>query len=112
MADTGASPAGPGLEPRVARWEGDVAEIKATLNRLAPLIDDMHGFLRGMLPHLATKADLAELRTEMKIEIAELRTGFRVEIARRPTRRQAVFDIFAIVGLIGAILTIAARLAH
>jgi hypothetical protein len=41
-------------------------------------------------------------------EMADLRP----EIAQQPTRRQSIFDIFAVVGLIGAILTIAARFAH
>jgi hypothetical protein len=31
-----------GIEPRVARLEVDVAEIKAILNRLAPRIDEMY----------------------------------------------------------------------
>jgi hypothetical protein len=115
MADTGGPTHEPGLEARVARLEsdvaymrGDVAEIKATLNRIAPLIDEFHGFLRATLPNLVTKAELANLRTELKSEMAEL----RLEIAQRPTRRQSVFDIFAIVALIGAILTIASRFAH
>ena len=135
MADTGAPPAEPGLEPRVARLEADVAEIKAILNRLAPRIDEMYGFLtaklpelvtkselselRAKLPELATKAQLADLRTEFKSEMAELRAELksemaelRIELLQRPTRRQMVFDIFAIVTLIGAVLTIAARLAH
>jgi hypothetical protein len=51
---------------------------------------------------------MADLRTELKSEMADL----RLEIAQRPTRRQSVFDIFAIVALIGAILTIAGRFAH
>jgi len=39
---------------------------------------------------LATKADIAELRTELKAEIAELRTEFKAEIADlRSELRQA-----------------------
>jgi hypothetical protein len=36
----------------------------------------------------------------------------RLEIMQRPTRRQSIFDIFTIVGLIGPVLSIAARFAH
>jgi hypothetical protein len=71
----------------------DVGEIKAILNPLAPLIDEFRGFMTATLPTLATKQEVTELRLEL-----------RLEIAQRPTRRQSVFDMFAIVGSIGAIL--------
>jgi uncharacterized protein YceH (UPF0502 family) len=127
MADT----SGPhrdagGLEPRVGRLEADVAEIKAILNRLAPRIDEMYGFLTAKLPELATKAEVADLRTETKTEIAAVRAKLaalrtelkseiaelRIEIVQRPARRQTVFDISSVVSLVGVILTIASRFAH
>ena len=126
MADTGSPPPDTGLEARVARLESDVAhiqadiaEIKTTLNRLAPLIDELMGFLKATLPGLATKIELAEARSELKSEIGALRSELkseiaelRLEIMQRPTRRQTVFDIFAIVGFVGIVLTIAARFSH
>jgi uncharacterized protein YceH (UPF0502 family) len=107
MADTAGPPRDLGLEPRVARLETDVAEIKSTLNRLAPRIDEMYGFLTAELPELATKAELiqlrsdtatglADLRTEMKTEAADLRAemaDLRIEVMQRPTRRQSIFDV-------------------
>jgi hypothetical protein len=90
----------------------DIAEIKATLNRLAPLIDEFRGFIAATLPTLATKIELGELRAELKSDIAELRAELCLEILQRPTRRQAIFDMFAIVGLVGAVPAIATHFAH
>ncbi|HEX3954174.1 MAG TPA: hypothetical protein VHW90_11410 [Stellaceae bacterium] len=88
------------MEARVAKLEADighirtdVAEIKSLLGRLAPRIDEMFG--RQAVQ--ATQTDLANLR---------------IEIERRPTRRQTVFDIFAVVTLIGGLLTLGSRLTH
>jgi hypothetical protein len=73
MADTRGPPHEPGLEARIARLESDVAhiqsdlgEVKSTLNRLAPIIDEMRGFLSAKLPELATKAEFADLRSETR----------------------------------------------
>ena len=100
LAPGGSGPHDPGMEARVAKLESDVghiradiSEIKTILGRLAPLIDQMY----GKLPFFATKEDVANLRAE---------------IDKRPTRRQSVLDIFTIVGAIGAVLTIGAKLAH
>ena len=129
------------LESDVAHMRGDIGEIKTVLNRLAPRIDEMHGILFATLPTLATKTELIEQRSELKAEIGSVRSELKAEIAnvqselkaeigsvrselegelaevrleilQRPTRRQAVFDIFAIVSLIGAVLATASRLAH
>jgi hypothetical protein len=96
----GGGPYNPGMEARVAKLESDIghirsdmSEIKTLLARLAPRIDEMY----GRQATAASQADLANLR---------------IEIEKRPTRRQAVFDIFAIVTLIGGILTLGSRLAH
>jgi hypothetical protein len=126
MADIGNPPHESGPEARVARLEADVSEIRAILNRLAPRIDEMYDFLTARLSELATKVEVIGLRAETKTQIADLRTeiadlrtetkaeiaDLRLEIVQRPTRRQSVFDILAVVGLIGAILTIATRFTH
>jgi hypothetical protein len=74
MADTGDPARESGLEERVGRLESDVSEIRSILNRLAPRIDEMYGFLTAKLPELATKAELIDLRAENKTQIADLRT--------------------------------------
>ena len=61
------------------------------------------------------KTAAADLRVELKTGAADLRAEtaeLRIEIMRRPTRSQSIFDISAVVGLIGAVLTIAAHFAH
>ncbi len=76
----------------------DVAEVKSILTQTANL-----------------RVQFANLRAETKAEFADVReeiAELRLEIIQRPTRRQSVFNIFAVVGLIGAILTMAARFAH
>jgi hypothetical protein len=96
----GSGPHDPGLEARVARLEADVGhirsdvgEIKTLLGRLAPRIDEMYG-RQGTL---VTQQEFSNLR---------------IEISQRPTRRQAIFDISAIVTLMGAVLAIGAKFAH
>ena len=74
MADTAGPAPESGLEARVACLETDTGEIRSILNRLAPRIDEMYGFLTARLPELATKTDLADLRGETTAAIAELRT--------------------------------------
>jgi hypothetical protein len=46
----------PGLEARVARLEEDVREIKGTLAQMLPMLVRID----ATMPHLATKAELAE----------------------------------------------------
>ena len=84
MVDTASPGREPDLTARVARLESDVAyirgdltEVKSTLNRLAPRIDEMLGFLHAKLPELATKAELANFRSDTKAEIAELRSEIK-----------------------------------
>ena len=133
MADNGRPPTDSGIEARVARLEsdvahirGDITEMRSILSRLAPVIDEVRGFLTAKLPELATKAEMADLRSETRTALANLcsetkaefgdirreMAELRLEIIQRPTRRQSIFDIFAVVGLIGAVLTIAARFAQ
>jgi len=54
-------------EDRLGRLEADVAEIKTTLTRLEPLIVRID----AQLPYLATKAEVADLRGELRAGLAD-----------------------------------------
>src|SRR6476646_8212005 len=57
-------------EDRLGRVEEDIREIKTTLGGLVPLINRIDERLNTALPHLATKAELADLRTELLTALA------------------------------------------
>ena len=104
VAGDGSGPHDPGMEVRVAKLESDVghirdgvSEIRGVLARLAPIIDRMDGFQQATLPNLATKVELVDLK---------------YQIEKRPTRRQTVLDVGLIVGIIGSLITIGAKLAN
>jgi hypothetical protein len=69
------------MEARVSRLEEDMRAVKVTLPRMEASIIRIETMLAATLPHLATKADLAELRTEMKADYASLRTEMKAENA-------------------------------
>jgi hypothetical protein len=71
-----------GLETRVSRLEGDVHEVKATMGRLEMMLTEIKATLDATLPHLATKAELADLRTELKGDAAGLRIELKGEMAQ------------------------------
>jgi hypothetical protein len=58
-------------ELRVERVEEDIRDIKAALTRLEPLITRIDERLNTELPHLATKAELADLRAELLTQLAD-----------------------------------------
>ncbi|HTW70050.1 MAG TPA: hypothetical protein VME47_09205 [Acetobacteraceae bacterium] len=70
MPDTPvAGPHGPYYDPlmeaRVSRLEEEMREEKAARARLEAAVLRVETILTTVLPHLATKADIAELRTEL-----------------------------------------------
>ena len=88
----------PGWEPRVAWLETNMQDIKAQLGRREPLIVRIDERLNAMLPHLATKTELADLRTELRAglatlphlatraELADLRTELKADLATLPSK--------------------------
>jgi hypothetical protein len=69
------------MEPRVAHLEEDMRDVKATLARLEPVIVRMDAALTATLPHLATKAELADLRGEVTGNMADQRGEVTGKIA-------------------------------
>jgi ribosomal protein L29 len=70
-------PYDPLMEARVSRLEEEMREVKVALPRMEAAIIRIETTLAATLPHLATKADIAELRTEMKADYADLRTELK-----------------------------------
>jgi hypothetical protein len=64
----------PPMENRVARLEDDMRDVKSTLSRLEPLIIRIDATLTSTLPHLATRAELANLRSEMNEKFGDVPT--------------------------------------
>jgi hypothetical protein len=82
------------MEARVARLEEDMREVKSVLSRLEPVIMRMDTFIMATMPHLATKADLAESRAELKGDISALRTEMKSDISALRTEMKS--DISAL----------------
>jgi hypothetical protein len=58
------------------------------------------------------KIDLVEATLNSFIQHQVPNFATKLELEKRPTRRQAIFDIAWVVGLISACLTIGSKLAH
>ncbi len=59
-----------------------MSELKESLRRLENAVTRIQATLDATLPHLATKAELAELRAETKADFASL----RAELADKPSK--------------------------
>ena len=64
------------LAPRVARVEGDVSDIKTVLAELKVVMVRIDTRIETQLPHLATKADVAELEARMERRFNEFNDRF------------------------------------
>jgi hypothetical protein len=62
---TGGSPYDPRLEPRVSRLETEMREMKSVLGQVVSMLTRIDATLSGTLPHLATRAELSELRADL-----------------------------------------------
>jgi hypothetical protein len=80
VAPRDGGPYDPLMEARVSRLEEDMREEKGARQRLEAAFIRMEATLTATLPHLATKADLADLKTDLKSDIARL----DVKLADKP----------------------------
>lgn len=62
------------MEERVSKVEADIRDIKSSIFDMREIIIRMDAKLDATLPHLATKAEFADLRTEMATGFSNLRT--------------------------------------
>ena len=71
------------MEARIARLEEDVRDVKATTTRLEMAVVRIETMLTATLPHLATKAELAEKpsKTYMWGILAVLLTAYACGLA-------------------------------
>jgi hypothetical protein len=79
-------PYDPGLETRVSRLENDMRDMRASMSRLERTVIEIKTMLEATLPHLATKAELAELRSELRTGLAEQRSDLHAELASKPSK--------------------------
>jgi len=91
-------------DDRLDRLEEDVREIKAMLTGLVPLINRID----AQLPHLATNAELADLRGETRTGFADLRGELRSGLAVKPSHAYLWGVMAAMVGSQAVILAAAA----
>jgi len=91
-------------DDRLDRLEEDVREIKAMLTGLVPPINRID----ATLPHLATKAELADLRGETRTGFADLRGELRSGLAGKPSHAYLWGVMAAMVGSQAVILAAAA----
>jgi hypothetical protein len=67
------------MEDRVARLEGDMSDVKSLLSRLEPMIIRIDATLTSTLPHLATRAEVAAMRSEIHAGVTSVRSEIHAE---------------------------------
>jgi hypothetical protein len=75
---------GPDTEPRLSRVEHDVRDLKDTQADLKSIVTRIEAKLDAVLPHLATKADLANMRATLDATLPHLAT--KADLADKPSK--------------------------
>ena len=74
------------MEDRVALLEGDMQDVKSLLFRLEPLIIRIDATLTSTLPHLATRLEVAAVRSDVNKDISGLRLEMNQKLSDLPTK--------------------------
>jgi hypothetical protein len=96
-------------EDRLDRREEDLSSITATLDGLAPVIHRID----AQIPHLATKAELERVRSELKDDIGAVHTELkrlRVELEKKPDKVFLASAIAVLLAVFGTALAGASAL--
>ncbi|MBW4090287.1 MAG: hypothetical protein HIU82_04130 [Proteobacteria bacterium] len=64
-------PYDPGLDRRVSRVEDDMRDMQAGIARVETALVEIKAMLAASLPHLATRAELAQLRGDLRTDLGE-----------------------------------------
>ena len=90
-------------EDRLDRREEDLSSITATLDGLAPVIHRID----AQIPHLATKAELERVRSELKDDIGAVHTELkrlRAELETKPDKVFLTSAIAVLIAVLGVVL--------
>lgn len=71
-----------GIDSRFSTLDARFARVEGRLDRVEQTMLEIKTLFTATFPHLATKADLADVRTELKEDIAEV----KVALADKPSR--------------------------
>jgi hypothetical protein len=84
------APYDPRHEARISRLEDEMSEVKSTLGQMLPVLVRIDSMLSATLPHLATKAELADLRSDVQSKISDLRTEEQSDFASVKSQLAAI----------------------
>jgi hypothetical protein len=99
-----------GVEDRAGRLEGDMQDVKSLLSRLEPMIIRIDATLTSTLPHLATRLEVAAVRSDVTKDISGLRLEMNQKLSDLPTKTYMWGILGVLIGAHGAGLAASAVL--
>jgi hypothetical protein len=74
------------MEERVARLELDMRDVKLVLSRLEPMIIRIDATLTSTLPHLATRAEVSQEISGLRVEMNQKLSETNQKLSELPTK--------------------------